>query len=147
MDAVLDDPRVEDAVIASQDAALARLRARDFPAILLRDVAGLLAAGPRGAPQVAWDFWAQFDQFERLEELRQFRPAVFRALPAAPSAPETGPGTGTRDSAFRSHQRGHRRPDSLPTRQVQSARIPDPDPDPGKIRRDHQPMGPGSPQR
>jgi len=135
MDAVLDDPRVEDAVIASQDAALARLRARDFPAILLRDVAGLLAAGPRGAPQVAWDFWAQFDQFERLEELRQFRPAVFRALPAAPSAPETGPGTrdpglgvqiasaGAQASGLTPHPAGSERPDP-------GSRIPDP----GKIR-------------
>src|SRR3954463_6960829 len=41
MEAVLDDRLLEDAVIASQDAALARLRARDFPAILLRDVASL----------------------------------------------------------------------------------------------------------
>jgi hypothetical protein len=40
-------------------------------------------AAPRPAPEVSWDFWAQFDQFERLEELRQFRPAVFQALPEA----------------------------------------------------------------
>ncbi|MEO7275542.1 MAG: glycosyltransferase, partial [Vicinamibacterales bacterium] len=93
MDAVLDDHRLEEAIVASQDAALARLRAKDFAGILLRNVADLLAAGPRQAPAVAWDFWAQFEQFERLEELRQFRPAVFRALPAAPTAPETGPGT------------------------------------------------------
>ena len=40
------------------------------------------AAGPpRPAPEVAFDFWAQFDQFERLEELRQYRPALYRALP------------------------------------------------------------------
>jgi glycosyltransferase involved in cell wall biosynthesis len=84
MEAVLDDRDLEAAVIASQDAALARLRARDFAGILLRNVRDLLAAGPRQAPVVAWDFWAQFAQFERLEELRQFRPALFRALPAAP---------------------------------------------------------------
>ena len=36
---------------------------------------------PRRAPEVAFDFWGQFDQAERLEELRQFRPAAFRALP------------------------------------------------------------------
>ena len=57
---------------------------------LLRNVAALLAAGPRQAPEVAWDFWAQFEQFERLEELRQFRPALFRALPPPPG---TRPGT------------------------------------------------------
>jgi L-malate glycosyltransferase len=84
MATVLDDPRVEQAVLESQDAALERLRARNFSAILLRNVHALLAAGPREAPEVAWDFWAQFDQFERFEELRQFRPAVFRALPEAP---------------------------------------------------------------
>ena len=97
MDAVLDDVRLQDAVVASQDASLARLRAKDFGATLLRNVDTLLAAGSRAAPEVAWDFWAQFDQFERLEELRQFRPALFRALPEEPalgarrSALETAP--------------------------------------------------------
>ena len=38
MDAVLDDVRLQDAVIASQDASLARLRAKDFGATLLRNV-------------------------------------------------------------------------------------------------------------
>ena len=81
MDVVLDDVRLQDAVVASQDASLARLRAKDFGATLLRNVDTLLEAGSRAAPDVAWDFWSQFDQFERLEELRQFRPALFRALP------------------------------------------------------------------
>ena len=92
IEAVLDDHRLEAAVIASQDAALARLRARDFAGILLRHVSGLLAAGPRQPPEVAWDFWAQFAQFERLEELRQFRPALFRALPQGPGTGDQGPG-------------------------------------------------------
>jgi hypothetical protein len=39
---------------------------------------------PRPAPEVAFDFWAQFEQFERLEELRQYRPALYRALPDPP---------------------------------------------------------------
>jgi glycosyltransferase involved in cell wall biosynthesis len=82
MEAVLDDRNLEAAVVQSQDAALARLRAKDFDGVLLRNVERLLAAGPREAPEVAWDFWGQFDQFERLEELRQFRPSLFRALPA-----------------------------------------------------------------
>jgi hypothetical protein len=57
--------------------------------VLLRNVEKLLAAGPREAPEVAWDFWAQFDQFERLEELRQFRPSLFRALPVRDAGGES----------------------------------------------------------
>jgi glycosyltransferase involved in cell wall biosynthesis len=90
MEAVLDDSRLEEAVLQSQDAALQRLRGRDFDATLLRFVDTVLSAPPRDAPEVAWDFWQQFDQFERLEELRQFRPALYRALPIAP-------GSGMRD--------------------------------------------------
>jgi glycosyltransferase involved in cell wall biosynthesis len=85
MEAVLDDPQIERGVIATQNAALARLRARDFGGTLLRFVDQTLAVPPRGAPEVSWDFWAQFDQFERLEELRQFRPALYRALPEEPA--------------------------------------------------------------
>jgi glycosyltransferase involved in cell wall biosynthesis len=81
MEAVLDDERIEAAVVQSQDAALSRLRQRDFGGTLRRFVEDTLAKPPREAPEVAWDFWQQFDQFERLEELRQFRPALYRALP------------------------------------------------------------------
>jgi L-malate glycosyltransferase len=83
MAAVLDDPDLEDAVLRSQDAALERLLHKDFGATLLRFVDQVKAGPPRQAPEVAWDFWAQFEQFERLEELRQFRPALFHALPAS----------------------------------------------------------------
>jgi glycosyltransferase involved in cell wall biosynthesis len=85
MSAVLDDTRIEEAILTSQDAALERLRTRDFGSTLLRYVAQLAQKPVRQAPEVAWDFWAQFDQFERLEELRQFRPAVYKALPADPT--------------------------------------------------------------
>ncbi|MCA1562444.1 MAG: glycosyltransferase, partial [Acidobacteria bacterium] len=81
MEAILDDPRIAEAVVATQDDALARLRARDFAGTLLRYVDDLLRRPPRPAPEVAWDFWQQFDQFERFEELRQFRPALYKALP------------------------------------------------------------------
>ena len=81
MEAVLDDPAVEEGIVQSQDAALARLQARDFSGTLLRFVDEVIARPPRPAPAVAWDFWAQFEQFERFEELRQFRPALFQALP------------------------------------------------------------------
>jgi len=81
MEAVLDAPEIEEAVIASQDAALARLQARDFGATLLRFVDRVTATPARPAPDVSWDFWQQFDLFEHLEELRQFRPALYKALP------------------------------------------------------------------
>jgi L-malate glycosyltransferase len=81
MEAVLDDADLEDAIVRSQDAALDRLRSRDFDGTLLRLVEDIRSSPSRPAPNVAWDFWSQFDQFERLEELRQFRPSVFAALP------------------------------------------------------------------
>jgi L-malate glycosyltransferase len=86
MAAILDDGAVEDAVIGSQDAALARLRQKDFGGTLVRFVEQLRATAPRPAPEVPYDFWSMFDQAERLEELRQFRPAIYRALPAVPEA-------------------------------------------------------------
>jgi glycosyltransferase involved in cell wall biosynthesis len=82
MTAILDDQDLERAIVSSQDAALDRLRARDFAGTLLRYVDRVRTGGPRPAPDVAWDFWAQFDEADRLEELRQFRPAAYRALPA-----------------------------------------------------------------
>jgi hypothetical protein len=85
MEAVLDDPRLEESVLSAQDAALERLLARDFAGMLRRFVDQVLESPPRQAPEVAWDFWAQFEQFERLEELRQFRPALFEALPDQPA--------------------------------------------------------------
>ena len=84
MAAILDSMDIEDAIVASQDAALARLLARDFGGTLLRFVDEVRALPPRPAPEVPYDFWPLFDQAERLEELRQFRPAVYRALPASP---------------------------------------------------------------
>jgi L-malate glycosyltransferase len=96
MAAVLDDPEIEDRVIATQDAALDRLLARDFAGTLLRYVDQVRATPPRPAPEVPYDFWAMFEQAERLEELRQFRPAIYRALPKEPRSEEGG---ARRDSA------------------------------------------------
>jgi len=81
MDAILDDAGLEDAIVASQDAALDRLLRKDFAGTLLRFVDRIRATPPRPAPEVPFDFWAMFEQADRLEELRQFRPAVYRALP------------------------------------------------------------------
>jgi glycosyltransferase involved in cell wall biosynthesis len=91
MEAVLDDPKIENAVLQSQDEALDRLLKKDFAGTLLSFVGRVAAAAPRPAPDVAWDFWAQFDQFERLEELRQFRPALFQALPDPPLGARRSP--------------------------------------------------------
>jgi L-malate glycosyltransferase len=97
LEAVTADVRLQEAILTSQDAALERLQARDFGGMLLRFVDDVLRRPPRPAPEVAFDFWQQFDQFEKLEELRQFRPALYRALPA--SRPSPGSGVGDPGSA------------------------------------------------
>jgi L-malate glycosyltransferase len=89
MAAILDDETVEAHIIAAQDAALARLRRKNFAGTLLRFVDQVRALPARPAPPVTWDFWSQFDQADRLEELRQFRPAAYRAL--AQPAEDRGP--------------------------------------------------------
>ena len=81
MDAVLADAALQAGIVQAQDAALERLYRSDFAGRLLDYVGGVLSRPARRAPEVAFDFWAQFDQFERLEELRQYRPALFKALP------------------------------------------------------------------
>ncbi len=81
MNTVLTDPTLEDEVLASQDEALDRLRARDFAGTLLEFVERVRTA-PRLPPwRVAPDFWEQLGLFERLEELKIFRPSAFKALP------------------------------------------------------------------
>ena len=103
MDGILDSPDIEDAIVASQDAALARLLRKDFGGTLLRFVDQIRATPPRPAPEVPYDFWPMFDQAERLEELRQFRPAIYRALPPEPRIEDRGPRTGnTQTSTSRS---------------------------------------------
>ena len=80
VDAVLSDQAITDNVLASQDAALSRLRGKDFDATLLGFV-DRIARSPRHAgPRVVFDFWDQLRAYERLEELRMFRPAVFKGL-------------------------------------------------------------------
>ena len=106
MEAVLDDANIEDAVLRSQDAALDRLLKRDFAGTLLSFVDRVAAAPPRPAPDVAWDFWAQFEQFERLEELRQFRPALYQALPDPPLAARCPPSGSTRSTDAEEHSAG-----------------------------------------
>jgi glycosyltransferase involved in cell wall biosynthesis len=81
---VLTDPALEGQILDAQDAALDRLRAKDFSGTLLRFVEQILD-GPRRPPApVAYDFWRQFTLADELETIRQTRPAAFRALPASP---------------------------------------------------------------
>lgn len=88
--ALTDDAARVDRVLLAQDAALDRLRARDFDGTLLRFVDQALTSPRRPAPTLAYDFWRQFKLAEELEEIRQYRPAAFKALPpeddAAPVA-------------------------------------------------------------
>jgi hypothetical protein len=81
LDAVLSDRALRDRVVASQDAALARLQAKDFRGTLVRFVEQVFEAPRAAPPKVAFDFWDQLAAYERLEELRMFRPGVFKALP------------------------------------------------------------------
>ena len=84
MQALLSDTDLEDDVLAAQDAALARLRGRDFDGLVVRFAEEALSAPRRALAPVAYDFWRQFALAQELEEIRQRRPAAFRALPPAP---------------------------------------------------------------
>ena len=87
VDAVLDDADLEDRIVAAQDAALARLLARDFPGLVRGFVERVLAMPPQPAPPVAFDFWDRFAFTQQLEELHQYRPAAYAALPRKVAAP------------------------------------------------------------
>jgi glycosyltransferase involved in cell wall biosynthesis len=81
---VLADAALEERILTAQDAALERLRGRDFAGTLLRFVDQILSTARRPMPPVAYDFWRQFALAEALEVIRQTRPAAFRALPFPP---------------------------------------------------------------
>ena len=140
MEAVLDDPAVEE---ARRAVAGRRARAAAGPG-LRRDAAAVRRRGHRAArrgpaPAVAWDFWAQFEQFERFEELRQFRPALFQALP--PAALDSGLGD---------------QGSGIGAGSTSAGTTPNPDPEPRSLSRrapvpspsdDHQPVGARRPSR
>jgi hypothetical protein len=81
VDAMVADAALRERVVASQDAALARLLARDFRGLLLGYVERALSGPRRATAPVAFDFWDQVRQAEELEELRLYRPAAYQALP------------------------------------------------------------------
>ena len=80
VDAVLSDGALHDRVIASQDASLARLLAKDFGRTLLGFVDRVARMPRRPAPAVTFDFRDQIAAYERLEELRMFRPGIYKGL-------------------------------------------------------------------
>jgi glycosyltransferase involved in cell wall biosynthesis len=81
MAAMLAGEATEDRILATQDQALARLQAIDFPAVLLRYVNQALTA-PMPEVKVAADFWRQYKLALELDEIREARPSAFHALPA-----------------------------------------------------------------
>jgi len=86
VDAVVGDAALQARILEGQDAALERLRGRDFGGMLLRFVEQVMAAPRRPKHRVSWDFWPQFDTIERLEVQRLFRPSLYKALPTAARA-------------------------------------------------------------
>jgi len=78
---VLADADLEATILAAQDAAVARLEAKDFDGTVVRFVRQILDGPRKPAAPVAYDFWRQFRLAEELEAIRQTRPAAFRALP------------------------------------------------------------------
>lgn len=84
MASTLQQAATSDAILESQDAALARLVGRDF-AGLVRSFVDQAFALPRAGAPVAPDFWDQFRQAEALETLHERRPAAFHALPYDPA--------------------------------------------------------------
>ena len=84
MDAILSDCALQDAIVAAQLLAVRRLQAKDFAATLLGIIDQILSAPRAPAPQVAFDFWHQFDAAQELEELRLYRPSIHKALSEAP---------------------------------------------------------------
>jgi len=89
VDAVLSDPDLEAQIVEAQDAALARLLARDFGGLVTGFVEQVRAMPPQPAPPIAFDFWDRFAATQQLEELHQYRPGAYAALPrrAAAAAP------------------------------------------------------------
>jgi len=88
LDAIISNQSLYDAVVTSQDIALARARARDFGGTLRRFVEEVAQMPRRPPAPVLFDFWDQLQSAEQLDVLRQVRPAAFQALSFAPDDPQ-----------------------------------------------------------
>jgi glycosyltransferase involved in cell wall biosynthesis len=75
------DSALADRIVAGQDAALARLEAKDFAGTLLGYIDRVQREPRMPHPATAFDFWDQVKLAEELEEIRLYRPAAFQALP------------------------------------------------------------------
>jgi L-malate glycosyltransferase len=80
---IVTDAALADRIVCGQDAALARLLARDFGGTLLRFVDQVRRRPRVPHPPTASDFWDQVPLARELEEIRVYRPAAFQALPTA----------------------------------------------------------------
>ena len=78
---MVSESALYDEVLRAQDAALDRLRRKDFGAALSGFVDDVRRRPRAAAPRVAPEFWSQFEISEALEDIRQYRPAAFEALP------------------------------------------------------------------
>ena len=78
---VVTDTVLQDRIICAQDAALARLAAKDFGGTLLRFIDQVKQSPRLPHPPIAFDFWDQVTLAEELEEIRMYRPAAYQALP------------------------------------------------------------------
>jgi L-malate glycosyltransferase len=85
IDRVVSDAPLREAILNGQDAALARLNRKDFRGTLLGFIDKVLSSPRLPAPPVTEDFWDQVSDYDRFEELHRFRPAMYCALPKAPS--------------------------------------------------------------
>lgn len=80
IDTVVSNPAMQDEIIASQDAALARLADRNFGDLLLGFVRRVEDTPALDRPRVRDDFWRQHEHAERLEALRVTRPSAYAAF-------------------------------------------------------------------
>jgi glycosyltransferase involved in cell wall biosynthesis len=81
MDAIVSDVSLQDQIVDGQSAAVDRLRSKDFAGMLRRFVDDILSKPRAPRPEIAFDFWHQFDAAQDLEELRLYRPSIYKALP------------------------------------------------------------------
>jgi glycosyltransferase involved in cell wall biosynthesis len=81
MDAIVSNDALQETIVRGQLEAVSRLQGEDFGGTLLGFVDEILASPRAPRPQVAFDFWEQFDAAQELEALRLYRPGIYKALP------------------------------------------------------------------